>query len=216
MKKKIAGRKAFSESEKELIRKKIIDSAKKLFSEIDSNKVTMQKIAQKANIAKGTIYYYFKNMNDLYFVMSTEIFNNSYDAIENNCKNMTSNRDKFIEYNRSKYNYYKENITDFKISNKMYDKLNTFNTDDLPDSTLEKFNEVLRRGHSLFNNIIIDGVKNGEFRKELDVYQIMAEYAYGSRGILNFILLNYVKWKLKTPDEFFENYIFNYLRILEK
>jgi AcrR family transcriptional regulator len=46
-------------------RKEIIQAAKELFQEKDYDKMTMQELMDKLNIAKGTIYHYFSSKEDL-------------------------------------------------------------------------------------------------------------------------------------------------------
>jgi uroporphyrinogen-III synthase/DNA-binding transcriptional regulator YbjK len=53
--------------EKQDKRNLIIDVAANLFSEYGFHEVNMEMVAQKAGIAKGTIYNYFKSKEDLYF-----------------------------------------------------------------------------------------------------------------------------------------------------
>lgn len=48
-------------------KKKIIDAARKLFSEHDYKDITIERIARKAGIGKGTVYLYFKNKDEVYF-----------------------------------------------------------------------------------------------------------------------------------------------------
>jgi AcrR family transcriptional regulator len=46
-------------------RKEIIQAARELFQEKDYDKMTMQDLMKKLNIAKGTIYHYFSSKEDL-------------------------------------------------------------------------------------------------------------------------------------------------------
>ena len=55
------------ESNKILKRKKIIDSASQLFSQMSYHEVMMEDVAKRAAIAKGTVYNYFETKEDLYF-----------------------------------------------------------------------------------------------------------------------------------------------------
>lgn len=55
------------ESNKQIKRKKIVDSASKLFSQKSYHEVMMEDVARLASIAKGTVYNYFETKEDLYF-----------------------------------------------------------------------------------------------------------------------------------------------------
>ena len=48
------------ERKKQQNRKLILDAAEKLISEKGISKITMEKVAQKADLATGTLYLYFK------------------------------------------------------------------------------------------------------------------------------------------------------------
>lgn len=58
---------------KELRRLKISNAARELFTDFGYKSVSMEQIAQKANVAKGTIYLYFKDKDDLFFYLANEI-----------------------------------------------------------------------------------------------------------------------------------------------
>jgi uroporphyrinogen-III synthase len=55
------------ENNKLLKRKKIVESAAKLFSQKSYHEVMMEDVAKLASIAKGTVYNYFETKEDLYF-----------------------------------------------------------------------------------------------------------------------------------------------------
>jgi len=55
------------ENNKQLKKKKIIDSASILFSRKSYHEVVMEEVAKLASIAKGTVYNYFSSKEELYF-----------------------------------------------------------------------------------------------------------------------------------------------------
>ncbi|MCG8337054.1 MAG: TetR/AcrR family transcriptional regulator [Proteobacteria bacterium] len=58
--------KDLKEKEKEARKNLIITAAQELFAESDFRKVTAREIARKAGVSPGTIYRYYKNMDDLF------------------------------------------------------------------------------------------------------------------------------------------------------
>lgn len=60
---------------KELRRLKIANAARELFTEFGYKSVSMDQIAQKSNVAKGTLYLYFKDKDDLFFHLVHEFLN---------------------------------------------------------------------------------------------------------------------------------------------
>ena len=64
------------ESNKLLKRKRIIDSASLLFSQMSYHEVMMEDVARMIDVAKGTVYNYFTSKEELYFsIMSTRLEN---------------------------------------------------------------------------------------------------------------------------------------------
>lgn len=51
----------------------IADSARELFSNFGYKSVSMEQIAQRAQVAKGTVYLYFKDKDDLFFHLVKEL-----------------------------------------------------------------------------------------------------------------------------------------------
>lgn len=58
---------------KNIKRKNIADAARELFTEFGYKSVSMDQIAQKAGVAKGTLYLYYKDKNDLLFKLTEEL-----------------------------------------------------------------------------------------------------------------------------------------------
>lgn len=64
---------------KEIKRKEIAKAAQELFTDYGYKAVSMDQIAQKANVAKGTLYLYFKDKEDL-FLYLVDGFINEFDS----------------------------------------------------------------------------------------------------------------------------------------
>lgn len=67
---------------KEDRRAKITDAARTLFTDFGYKSVSMEQIAQKAGVAKGTVYLYFKDKNDLFFYLVDELLTEMKNYIE--------------------------------------------------------------------------------------------------------------------------------------
>jgi AcrR family transcriptional regulator len=61
---------------KEAKKRKIADAARELFTDFGYKSVSMDQIAQKANVAKGTVYLYFKDKDALFFYLADELLEN--------------------------------------------------------------------------------------------------------------------------------------------
>ncbi len=71
------------ESNKLLKRKRIIESASKLFSQMSYHEVMMEDVAKYAEIAKGTVYNYFETKEDLYFSIMKLRMENLVQSLKN-------------------------------------------------------------------------------------------------------------------------------------
>lgn len=60
----------------------ITNAANELFSNFGYKSVSMDQIAQKANVAKGTLYLYFKDKDDLYYYIAKKIIDDIKSYIE--------------------------------------------------------------------------------------------------------------------------------------
>jgi TetR/AcrR family transcriptional regulator, fatty acid metabolism regulator protein len=57
---------------KDLKRQKIVQAAAEVFGNSNFQNAAISEIAQKANVAEGTLYQYFKNKEDLFFSIAAE------------------------------------------------------------------------------------------------------------------------------------------------
>jgi AcrR family transcriptional regulator len=60
----------------------IMQTAEKLFSDRRIHEITLDEVAQRARIGKGTIYRYFADKDDLFFQVATSGFDELCDLIE--------------------------------------------------------------------------------------------------------------------------------------
>ena len=67
---------------KKVKRKSIIDAAIEVFSRNGFQNSTISEIAQKANVAEGTIYQYFRNKEDLFFSIPIDKTKEFYGELE--------------------------------------------------------------------------------------------------------------------------------------
>lgn len=59
-------------------RTKIIDAAKKEFTENPLRKARVSNIIKEAKIPRGSFYQYFNDLDDLYYYVITDVFDNVY------------------------------------------------------------------------------------------------------------------------------------------
>ena len=187
------------EERKNLIQKKIINSAYLLFSQNNYHEVMIEDVAKNAGIAKGTVYNYFNSKEELYFFLIEQklsaLTNSLIDKIkrENNRINALNT---FVIHNymfMMKYNNF------FLIYQKeSFNKQNEF---------CEEINILENRLKQLLNDIISRGQEDGVFRKtdiKLTTELILGSlYAAVNKGIEK----SYSKEQQKSEREKIFNFV---------
>ncbi len=157
-------------------RNEIIDAAIQLFSEKDFHEVTVEGIAERVGLAKGTVYLYFENKDDLFFSViqgrSEQLLDILRTAVSEE-QNFTKSLHRFIY---SHLSFFENNTSFFKIIHSEKSRMNM-------DShyRLHKFGMKI---YSTFLQILIDLVDMGQRQKVIRAIDRM-EIAIILRGILD-------------------------------
>lgn len=150
----------------------IIKIAAKLFSQKSFHDVTMDEIAEKVGVAKGTIYLYFSSKDNLYL----EILEHTFDSIESLLEKEVNTDflapDKLKKVLAIVINFYRENIDVLKILSRDETHLIQEHHD-----LTEKWR--LRR-IELYEKIIEKGIKEGSFKTRNT--ELAALILYGAVG----------------------------------
>lgn len=171
------------EKEREARRQLILSSAQKLFSERDFRKVTVREIAKTAGVSSGTIYRYYKNMDelflDIFLIHATEISNLINREYENQGK---CSVEKYCEIH---VNYLNDHMTFYQMmSHFMLSGL-------LPSETSEKMDPIMRSLMENLEKILNDaGVKKDS--------RIKAHALFAS---LNGTMISYARYPGRTFEE---------------
>lgn len=75
-------RRARSDDQKEARRQAILDAATALFGETSYAAVTMAAVAERAALAKGTVYLYVRTKEELFLAILAEQFGRWFDAVD--------------------------------------------------------------------------------------------------------------------------------------
>lgn len=150
------------EKEREIRRKDIIDAAERLFFSNDYENVTMNDIAEEAEMARGTLYQYFKNKDDIYAAIAIraakligekihEIMDTDQTALEKLRSFVESHYDLFKKYPGYYNAYYHSGFFDLKDS-----------------STFKKLTEIRKNSFRLGVATVKEGIKEGSIKEDLD------------------------------------------------
>ncbi|MER3447570.1 MAG: hypothetical protein C4291_12385 [Candidatus Dadabacteria bacterium] len=137
-------------------KKKIIQVAAQLFSEKSYHDVTIDEVAAKAGIAKGTIYLYFESKEKLYLEILENCFESIESLIEKEVAKIDPASEKLRKILRLIFGFYRQNLDVLRILSR--DETHLIREH-------YQFTEHWReRRVKLYEKILEKGVKEGFFR----------------------------------------------------
>jgi TetR/AcrR family transcriptional regulator, fatty acid metabolism regulator protein len=149
-------------SKKSLRRESIIQAAIEVFSRKGFQAAGISEIAQKAGVADGTIYQYFKNKEDLFFSIPIEKTKEFRSRVGLHLKGITGALNKlrkfvwyFLYFFKTNPEYGRLLMLEMRV-NKSFVKTETY--------------EFLKQSVSSVLEIIEEGQKEGVIRKDVDIY----------------------------------------------
>ncbi len=165
------------ELERERRRSEIIDAAEKLFFMKGYEGVSMDDVAKKTELAKGTIYLYFTNKESLFFavVLRGALIMNS--MIEEGVKKAKTGADKLYSTGVSYYKFYKKYPDYFRLMS--YSQSPCFNRDitaetaRLGEESIEIMCECVRIGQA-----------DGSIRADIDPLKTAWFLIFSSESII--------------------------------
>lgn len=153
-------------TDKSVKREKIIEIARNHFYEKGYYKTNLDEIAKELNIAKGTIYNYFKSKSELFITIVEEDLKN---VLEDVRKIVNSNDEpkvkieKFIDILWDKLYEFRNALKMVEISQKEF----IFEEDIFP-LYMDKIYPIISEFKILLRKLIMEGVHKGQF-KNLEV-----------------------------------------------
>ncbi|MGB9499397.1 MAG: TetR/AcrR family transcriptional regulator [Dissulfuribacterales bacterium] len=136
--------------------KKIINSATTLFAEKGFNDTSMLEIAQKSDVAEGTVYEYFRNKENLLISIPYEKLTSLYDNVSGNS---LEKKIKKIIFNIFEFYYAEKDYSTILVlmlrTNKQFHR--------------SQSNEIIDNLFSLIENDIKKGQAENIFKDDLDI-----------------------------------------------
>jgi len=130
-------------------KKKIIAAAISEFAKDGFEKASMDTIALKAKVAKGTVFYHFKSKNELFEEIVLEGQKRLEEKMIREVNGLKNNRDRLLKIIEIEIEFIKK----------------------YRDLFLVYIGDVAKKEMSLnvLNKVLSDGIKSKEFRKDLNV-----------------------------------------------
>jgi TetR/AcrR family fatty acid metabolism transcriptional regulator len=149
-------------SKKIIKRESIIQAAIEVFSKKGFQAAGISEIAQRAGVADGTIYQYFKNKEDLFFSIPVEKTNEFRSKVEFHLKGISGALNKlrkfvwyFLYFFKTNPEYGRLLLLEMRVSK-------SFVTTETYDFLKQSVGSVLE--------IISEGQEEGMIRKDVDIY----------------------------------------------
>ncbi len=149
----------FSQFMDEEKRKQIIESAKELFYTYGLKKTTMEDVAKKAGVGKGTLYLYFQNKEDIMKTIALESFSREIEKLKTELSVLKKAEERLRAFIRMK-----------PLLIQRFVQENPHAADIIPyidGGDIEKlgFIEEMKKYSSIFREILESGFRSREFRK---------------------------------------------------
>ena len=172
-------------------RKLIIEAAIEVFGKKYFRNSRISDIAQRANVAEGTIYQYFKNKEDLFFSIPAEKTKEFCGQLELHLQGIKGSLNKIRKYIWFVLFFFKSNpeygdiiFLEMRL-NKSFIKTKTYNT--------------FRKSTKQILEILKEGQEEGVIRKDVSLYLLRQLIL----GILEHVV---TRWLLKGKKYDFMNY----------
>lgn len=158
---------AFSELEKEKRRKDILKAAKTIFFKHGFRQSSVEMIARRSRLAKGTIYLYFSSKEDLYISLIQDGIAILRSILEKYLQSSEATPpEKLSEIVNIYFNFsqeYKDYFTIFRAVNQ------TEIINRVEPERLQRFREMEIGTFELALSVIREGVEQGFFRPDTDI-----------------------------------------------
>ncbi len=173
-------------------REKLLNASLKLIKEKGYNNTTVRDICAAANVSIGTFYSYFPTKNDLFFSIYLDGDKFFTESVALRVSGNTE--EKIIDY----FRYYAQlNLnTGLDLMKILYQSDNPFFAKHRP---MQK----------VFEEIIINGLKSGELKSDMDASMIADYFFVLARGIC-------YKWCLYNGDFDLEEQMLDYIKLALK
>ena len=179
--------------EKQIRRNQILDAARTLLFSSGIDSISISKIAKQAELGVGTIYFYYKNKEQIFVALQKEGVALLYSTILQISKKDIDHEEKLSQIAKAYYNFSEEQKSYFDIINYFLSSPIVFFESNLK-------NQIDMSGRKLLlviQNIVADGVQQGFFNEE-DPGKFSIMFWGTIHGLVQFKKLEHTKTHLKN------------------
>ncbi|MGD0643429.1 MAG: TetR/AcrR family transcriptional regulator [Candidatus Bathyarchaeia archaeon] len=168
------------EKEKEQRRELILDAAQRLFFSKQYDEITIEEIAKKAQLAKGTLYLYFKSKEALYSAVALRGARVMNAMFKNAASQKQIGLEKAYAIGKAYYEFYKRHPQYFRV---------LVEAETLPVATSDDINvmELIKlscENLEIVLNAVVKGIKDGSIKPDLDPMQTSIFLVQSTRAMI--------------------------------
>ncbi len=141
-------------------RRRILDAARDVFFRDGFMRANLDEIAEKAGVAKGTLYRYFKSKADLYVAVLADNLELFLERMEEAAAPRQSALERVRSIGRFYFTHWLEHPDYFQI---FWAIDNESVIGDLPREVIDKISNFWESNLNVLHNVLEDGVQSGEF-----------------------------------------------------
>ena len=188
-------KKTLRDKKKERTRHDILKAARKFLLNNQFNDISIEDIAEEAFVSRTTIYHYFKNKDELFFGLGTQLFKEENNFNEQNFPNDMTGYEQVLYFGERVFRVFQD-MVGFTIVREWFNRINhkgLFPLEEMHDEIVEslgtgKYDELLENFEQPYlvefylemlriGNLWIKAVSNGKqdntIKKEMDNEQIV-------------------------------------------
>ena len=155
---------------------KIVNAAWELFYKNGYENTTVEEIVEESGTSRGSFYHYFDGKEELLSSLSS-LFDSKYEELKEELDSSMTAFEKLMYLNKMLFAMI-ENSIPLDLLSRLYSSQLTMKG----DKNLLDHN---RTYYKLLRLIVLDGLKNGEFREDVSVNEIVKAYALCERAIIS-------------------------------
>ncbi|MCX6139682.1 MAG: TetR/AcrR family transcriptional regulator [Candidatus Kapabacteria bacterium] len=168
--------------EKEQRRIDILDSARLAFIKHGLEQTSMDRIAQEAELAKGTLYLYFRNRDELLMALIANDFEHLIEMIEVVQQSAEPPERKLLASVGTFYEFSRQNEFFYKMMTQL--NVHTLFQEDGNSEPVCHFRDVNKRMMSLMASIVQEGVDKGVFHIAQSVEDVVVQMMVALKGAM--------------------------------
>lgn len=188
------------EKEREQRRHDILTSARAVFLKHGFEQTSMDRIAQAAELAKGTLYLYFKNREELLMALIGDDFEELLEMIEQTVKRKESSDKKLLHCTTAFYRFSQDNQFFYQLMTQLHFKpeclLNQQST-----AAITQFQEQNERLMALLSQVLQEGVDTKVFQLEHPIHYVVMQLMVAMKGTMVVLKNNMIPVTLKRPSD---------------